>query len=656
VAHANTAKVKVPNTGVKGKVADTTGAPIEGVTVAAYDVEVLFDDELLGSDVTSSTGDFEITYPASRYGLEGAPDIKIRVYDPVKRLLYESPVPEKDVSDPILTLSPPPLNQADVEGWLTTGGKGTPQFLSTGNSVTLLIDNQEAWGALTRSVQAISAGGSIRLLTHYFDIEQVITVFKDPYDTNARVAILEEYKGKEAKGTKLGEELLAANRAKSVPVWLVLNDFPLPSPFDTAGTAEDYLARQESKQPHKIKFTGFPVPQPSPMHAKIVIVDRPTPREGFIPASALIQEYFDGPDHLIDDPRRGEMGPANAIKVPIHDVSVVLEGPAVNHMDETIRLHWDAVKPAEAIPPLPAPPAPAPTAPTAVQIVRTLPTSRFSTIPNGETGILEAYQRAFREAEDFIYIETQYFVEPAIADSLAAAMERKSSLVLIMLINMKVDIPGYNKWQRSLIKELLTHLSSIGAGDRVGVFTLWTHSKTTSSSSVVHDRIIRNYVHSKTAIVDDKWATIGSANMEGTGLNRARHISWLPESFTATSRGSEANAVFFNDVAGLPASEIPDKLRRTLWAEHLGYASVNDPDLVNKPTEPEGWLKRWSDRSEAKLAALKLSPPAERPARVLRWGPEREPEPHLRALGVDTTKFTVETTVRDFDFAKGQWK
>jgi phosphatidylserine/phosphatidylglycerophosphate/cardiolipin synthase-like enzyme len=671
------------NTEVKGKIVDAGGDPVPGLRVIAYDVEVIFDDVELGRDTTSASGDFRITYPANLYGLEANPDIRIRIFDPVKRLLYESPI-HQDVSDPVLVLSVPPLNRADIEGWLVTGfdqtrvdgtiiGSGTPQYLSTGNTVKLLIDNSAAWRELTTAVQQ-TRGGSVRLLIHYLDVENVITLFSTPYDSDSGVAIESEYSGKEAKGIRLEEALLEVNRAHGAKVWLVINDFPLPW-ADTATPVELYLEYQNLQNPHTVKFKRFPVPQFAPMHAKVVVVEGVNGKQALIPASGLIQEYFDGNDHWIDDPRRGTMGFSNFIKVPVHDVSVSFEGPTVNHFDETIRLYWDHVSPSSPIPPLPAFPSPTPATATAVQVARTVPTNVFSTIPKGETGILEAYQRAFRNAADFIYIETQYFVEDAIADSLVAALEdalkRNVELQLIMLINISVDVPFYNKWQTRLVEELLAHLSRIGAGDRAGVFTLWTHAKTTIPPDVIRDRIIRNYVHSKIAIVDDEWATIGSANMEGTGLNRAQHISWLPEGLTSISRGTEVNAVFFNGVDNLPASQIPDKLRRTLWAEHLGYRVLtgpdtgnldpNHPDLLNKPATG-GWLQRWTDRAKAKIAALKLSPPVKHAARILPWRPETDPKEYLEALNISKinneprSDLTVETAVRNFDFKKGKWK
>jgi phosphatidylserine/phosphatidylglycerophosphate/cardiolipin synthase-like enzyme len=422
---------------------------------------------------------------------------------------------------------------------------------------------------------------------------------------------------------------------------------------DTAGAVEEYFDDQQDVSSHTVKVARFEVPQVAPMHAKVAVVEEAGRTRGFIPASGLIQEYFDDRGHRIDDPRRGAMTIFNQIEVPIHDVSAVVEGPAVEDLDRTVRLHWDAVNPAEPMPAHALSSSPAPPSPVAVQVVRTLPAGRFpAPLDKGETGVLEAYQRAFLNATDFIYLETQYFTEPVLADSLILALRRRPALVAILLINNAVDVPYYNGMQRRLVQRFLTQVSADGATARVGVFCLWSHEQ---AGTPRQDRIIRNYVHSKTAVVDDKWATIGSANIEGTGLNRAQHIAWLPESYTAVTRGGEVNLVVYDGLDGLPSSAFPADLRRDLWAEHLGYSSPTDPELVNRPTVPGGWLTLWTQRAGAKLAGLKASPPSVHPARILRWQPEKKPEPFLKALGVDTEPLTIEKTVRDFDLTKGTW-
>mgnify|MGYP000036989438 FL=1 len=508
----------MPTETITGRLVDEHGSPLADLVVAAYGLALY--SRPLANTTTTQNGDFTLTYNRCIFD-----DVYVNVFDAVKRLLYESPLFD-DITDPVTGLpSIITLRQADVTGWLVTLSTGVPQKLSTTNLVTPIIDNAEAWKVLIQTAQ--QSRGSLRFLIHYFDVERVVLQFNPPYEPEPGELVPIGFVGTPATGHRLEEEILAANRApRNVWVWIVINDFPLPL-TDTAAQLEDYFTNQNEQSPHTVKVSRFAVPQVTPMHAKIVVAGQTDGRhKGFIPASGLIQEYFDGQAHAINDPRRGEFNYTNVIKVPVHDVSVSLEGPAVGDMDETIRLYWDDLNPGA---PMPAIPAQSPAGTDAVQIVRTIPANRFTSIAtNGETGILEAYQRAFSQADSYIYIETQYLVESAIADSLLLALKRKTDLQLIISLNTNVDVPGYFGWQKMLLQKLQGAMEAIGAGNRLGIFTLWTHEQSSDGGGPLKDYIARNYIHSKCAVIDDNWATIGSANLEGTGLNRARHIEPFP--------------------------------------------------------------------------------------------------------------------------------
>ena len=68
-------------------------------------------------------------------------------------------------------------------------------------------------------------------------------------------------------------------------------------------------------------------------------------------------------------------------------------------------------------------------------------------------------------------------------------------------------------------------------------------------------------MHSKVAIIDDIWATVGSANLDVFSLSR--------------DDNSEVNAVLFDDAK----VQISD-FRRRLWAEHLGIADPTQVDGI----------------------------------------------------------------------------
>jgi phosphatidylserine/phosphatidylglycerophosphate/cardiolipin synthase-like enzyme len=186
----------------------------------------------------------------------------------------------------------------------------------------------------------------------------------------------------------------------------------------------------------------------------------------------------------------------------------------------------------------------------------------------------------------------------------------------------------------------------------VGLFTLWSHDTVSDPQ-----RIIRIYTHAKVGAVDDRWATIGSANLDGVSLSMSQHaIPPITDLDRLERRAIELNALFFDEVDGLPASTVPTDLRRALWAEHLGYNDPNHGDLKAPPAG--GWLDLWKNRAQAKLDGLLAAPPEGHPARVLEWRSEEDPTQHLIALGLtdaNLNNLKVETTGRSYDFDTGRW-
>jgi phosphatidylserine/phosphatidylglycerophosphate/cardiolipin synthase-like enzyme len=199
------------------------------------------------------------------------------------------------------------------------------------------------------------------------------------------------------------------------------------------------------------------------------------------------------------------------------------------------------------------------------------------------------------------------------------------------------------------------------AEGRFNVFMLWSHEATDGAP-----RIIRNYVHAKSAVIDDVWATIGSANLDGASLTEVQvqmldprtvdysHLAFRDLFDEKYRRSIEINVVVFDGVQGLPSSTLPSDIRRHLWAEHLGYADPNDSDLKNPPAG--GWLKLWNDRAASKLDGLKQNPSTPIKSRILEWTPDANPKDQLKKLGVDVGQLKVEKRSRGFNFETGNWR
>lgn len=573
----------------------------------------------------------------------GDPIVQLRAENAAGRELWRSdtfaaPLPLQTEDRGTIT-----LQGADLRGLLVTNQTGTVARLAANNHTTILVDNAVAWAEVETSVQ--TARSSLLLQMFYFDVTKVFLRFSpDPPAPNVATT-----------GIRLEELLLTANRATPPVSVRILNRFATGTPTSyPTHTAEKVRTFFTDHAPNTVAVRDFKTSFRFPMHAKFIVVDDGT---GFIIGSPFLQEYFDATTHSIGDVRRGRMstsfvdgslgggviggGSKNGVKAPIHDVSCKIAGPAVAHMRDTFFQHWDLVGAPEGSP-VTVPDDPAPN--SAMQIVRSLPGSTFASLPIGERGVLEAYLRIFQESTEYIYLENQYLLNLEIVSGLRLALKRSSTLEVILLLNNRLDLPAYNLLQRSAVQQLKAGLTTDNTLSRLGVFCLWHHQSATLP------RIIRGYVHSKVGIVDDKWATIGSANLDGASLHTGEgSLPLLPES--EHERSVEVNAVFFNGVAGQPASSVPPDLRRNLWAEHLGL-SPSDPSLATRPAA--GWLSLWNAAAQRKLNGLKTSPSVVAVERILPWLPESDQENFLKASGVDVRKFDVVDQVPSFDFNTGK--
>jgi phosphatidylserine/phosphatidylglycerophosphate/cardiolipin synthase-like enzyme len=189
------------------------------------------------------------------------------------------------------------------------------------------------------------------------------------------------------------------------------------------------------------------------------------------------------------------------------------------------------------------------------------------------------------------------------------------------------------------------------------VFTRWSHDPTTG-----FPRITPVYVHAKVGIVDDVWATVGSANLDSLSLD----TMGLAELFhLRAGRSTEVNVVIVDGVDGQP-STVANLLRRRLWSEHLGFESAGEPnpnhrDLGAPPSG--GWLNLWTQRADANLKLLKTNPATRPPDTVGNILPFpdvdttlTEPAEHLENLGIDMWKLHAISEVPGFSFVKGKWK
>jgi phosphatidylserine/phosphatidylglycerophosphate/cardiolipin synthase-like enzyme len=720
------------NTGVSGRVVDAvTKAGMPGLTVKAYDIDPLAIENHLGTATTGSDGRYTISYSPGTYRIWFTgenPDIEVRVFGAGGRLLHETlkkdgvtdavlPVPDIEIHASNIRVPDKTPDNVDERRqdpyWLVThttlnSASGAAVRLTQGNKIDWLIDGADLFPAVTKDVrrglrpdgkadeQAADPVKSIKLINMAFNGKDLISHFEFPAG--------KDHKTVKANDTvtvdRLGK-ILKAQAKKQIP-----SPPPVPLPvsapvhvlvWELEDSIGGDLGRRLNKfddadelrkffQDSGVHFGSFKSTQL--LHVKFILVDGKT---AYVVGSTMKQGYFGGQDHLLRDGHHGVVDPESGKgdRGLLHDASLKVEGPCIRHFDETFSTIWSANN--ENPPDLATQTSPLTGDKiTSVQVLRTLPGNVFTTqhanaelLPHGETGVLEAYQRAIMKAEEYIYIEDQYFNSEEIVTAIKARMIERPKLEVIIVVNPRPDIGGYHAHQTGLIKDLI----KAGGEDRVAAFTMW-------SCDPINPRleVAPVYVHSKVCIIDDRWVAIGTANVDGASLNArqwriilpgtilelldegdftaAMFILWLPLLLTVFLAGfvipdigpfmrdaarrefarftqhanpnreqqpprhPEINLVVYDGIAGQPASGKVKELRDILWKEHLG---ATPPD----PRPPERWVGHWKHAAFTYLTrirdrALLQTLPAVFPEKVLKWSPERDFEANLKDIGVPT--------------------
>ncbi len=105
------------------------------------------------------------------------------------------------------------------------------------------------------------------------------------------------------------------------------------------------------------------------------------------------------------------------------------------------------------------------------------------------------------------------------------------------MLNENPDIPGYKEWQNKAMEKLgIKSIEDSLEHPQIGFFTLWS-----GGLKEKQFEIQPIYVHTKVAVVDDLWATVGTANLDGSSLT---HVNELKGFFDAKfHRNMEMNVI-----------------------------------------------------------------------------------------------------------------
>ena len=261
-------------------------------------------------------------------------------------------------------------------------------------------------------------------------------------------------------------------------------------------------------------------------HQKLMAIDGEV---AWVGGMNLKGNDWDTTEHEVFDPRRMDLDATFADRLavaqrearpdhsPRKDYAARLEGPLVHDVDSLLLQRWQQSISAEE--PFtagnttwtPSAPAAALSGGVEAQFQLTMPT------PASERSILESLLKAFAQAEEFIYIEDQYWRAPALNEVLLERLKARPELKLVVVTSEVLAIDPAAEWTirtdelfRSEVPDQYLTLTtrSFDWAPAYDLFDGW----------VVEPHVVPHSLHSKLVIVDDRYLSIGSANKNNRGM------------------------------------------------------------------------------------------------------------------------------------------
>ena len=342
------------------------------------------------------------------------------------------------------------------------------------------------------------------------------------------------------------------------------------------------------------------VPWGGSHHQKVAIIDG---QVAFMGSADICQDRWDTSAHVARDPLR--LSRKSEAYKPYHEVQAVFTGAPVRSLLDLFAERWahatgEVLEPEALVVPhagadddeacdraaaalLASLPVTVAMPKACVAFSRTVPTA-----PGREHvhEIRDLYVRAIHSAERMIYIETQYLTSCCVRDALVSRMKdaSRSKLDVVLVLPHK---PEKFKEEFTIGEPQASVLDAVveaarQGGHALGIYNVAVPDGATGGSIFV-------YIHAKLMIIDDRFFTMGSANL----ANRSMTVD------------SEINAAW---VAPPGDAELHNAIRRVrtrLLLEHLGEAAD-----VRVVARPEGLVKRLNravDEGRGRLRHHELS-------------------------------------------------
>lgn len=321
-------------------------------------------------------------------------------------------------------------------------------------------------------------------------------------------------------------------------------------------------------------------------HQKFAVIDR---RISFLGGIDLCEARWDDRRHHQHNPLRLSHGKPSK---PYHDVQAYLGGcETADILREVFLDRWarsegpkltlpeceaqpvDGYSPEEALP----------LAGSAVAFSRTDPRGPSDTVREVERLFVDA----IAAAERLIYVETQYFSSQAICQAFVERMRQpeRPRLEIVLILNAKPEAMKEEIAVGFRQAKVLTRVKRIASetGHHLGLYGSLCEGESPDRPAT--------YIHSKLLIVDDRFLTVGSANLtnRSMGVDTELHASW-----EATGASEEDRQL---------RARIRD-VRVSLLAEHTGLDRRASGELAPELGNIDGLVARLDRLTLAENARL----------------------------------------------------
>lgn len=291
-------------------------------------------------------------------------------------------------------------------------------------------------------------------------------------------------------------------------------------------------------------------------HQKVLVVDD---EFAFCGGGDFSVDRWDTPAHRDRDP--GRKLPSGFEHAPRHEVMMMVQGAPARALGDLARARWSRVTgetpaPVEAPDPAGWPELVQPAfRDVAVGVARSAPAY------GDEPGAREAEAlnvQAIMGAERSIYLENQYVTAPAIADALAKRLADPDGPEVVVVTTR--HSPSYFD-QATMDRARDGFIRRLHSADRYDRFRAYC-PLTPGGKTVI--------VHSKVAVVDDRFLRVGSSNLNNRSAGFDTECDLAIESEDAAQRGAVRD--FRNRLISHFLAVEPEAFARQAEAEGIGRA------------------------------------------------------------------------------------